>query len=377
LENLLGAFADSAVLFPLLASLSLQGGFSGPTLLATAGGAYLAAAWIFRIPMPVQPLKAIAIASLAMGASRTEIQLSGLLLGLFCLALSVPVVERFAQKIPVSLIQALQLALGIILFRQGLKLALNFSVDEVWKWNGMGTWALTGILLIGSWLTKQPFLGLVAVLGLGWAVATANSGTGDPRGPSILSAVAAPETLRISIVLSLVFPQLALTFFNSVLGTKDAAQRYFGPAAERVTIARLLRSIGFGNVLVAMVGGLPFCHGSGGLTAHYRGGARHWSSNLFIGITLLLFALIQFLRASHSLLQYPAPLLASLLMTIGILHVTLIKTTWQSSVMGKTLLIASGITALWTQNILWVLGLAVFIEVLFALNQRKTRWAVL
>src|SRR5690606_37983249 len=96
--------------------------------------------------------------------------------------------------------------------------------------------------------------------------------------------------LRYDIILALVLPQLALTLTNSVVGTEAAARRYFGERAGRVTASRLLRSIGLGNMLVAPLGGLPFCHGSGGVTAHVKGGAQTWHMNLIIGGVLLTLA---------------------------------------------------------------------------------------
>lgn len=86
--NIAGAFADGAVLFPILAALAIQAGMDGNTLLLSSGLAYLAAGFIFRVPMSVQPLKSVAVTALAIGASATEIGASGALVGLICLLLS-------------------------------------------------------------------------------------------------------------------------------------------------------------------------------------------------------------------------------------------------------------------------------------------------
>jgi SulP family sulfate permease len=44
-----------------------------------------------------------------------------------------------------------------------------------------------------------------------------------------------------------------------------------------------------GNFLSALLGGMPICHGAGGLAAHYRFGARSAGSNLMIGAVFILF----------------------------------------------------------------------------------------
>ena len=79
--NFFGAFADTAVLLPLLATLSIHNGMSFSFLLASAGFLYIFSGYIYKIPMSIQPLKSIAIAGIALGASSLEIRISAALIG--------------------------------------------------------------------------------------------------------------------------------------------------------------------------------------------------------------------------------------------------------------------------------------------------------
>jgi SulP family sulfate permease len=45
------------------------------------------------------------------------------------------------------------------------------------------------------------------------------------------------------------------------------------------------------NFLSFILGGMPLCHGAGGLAAHYRFGARTGGSNLIIGFIFILLAI--------------------------------------------------------------------------------------
>ncbi len=361
LGNVLGAFADGAILFPLLAALTVQGGFSAPVLLATAGAAYLAGAALFRVPMSVQPLKSIAIAGLALGASHAEVQLSGALLGLACVGLSLLAADRLGDRVPAALVHGLQAGLGVLLVVQGAKSAAVYVDDLPWL---AALAAFTLAMLALTWFVELPVLGLVATGGLAYAVF-------GPAGPTAAAPVAA-SGLRAGMVAALVFPQLALTLGNSVIATRDVARRYFGARAERVTLRRLLRSIGVGNLLSASVGGLPWCHGSGGLTAHVKGGATHWLSNVVVGTTLLVFAGVELLGGRVSL-AYPRPLLASMLTTIGVFHLLLAKPTWARGLPGKLkLLVACGVAAA-TQNMLEVLAAGIALDGAFALAARAAR----
>jgi presenilin-like A22 family membrane protease len=94
-------------------------------------------------------------------------------------------------------------------------------------------------------------------------------------------------------------------------------------------------------------------------------------ANVFIGGTLLLFASFQWLKGGFSL-QYPLWLLASLLITVGIFHLMLAKPTWETTG-GKIQMIASGITAVCTQNMLGVLGVACALEMMISFKQRRAQ----
>jgi SulP family sulfate permease len=89
-----------------------------------------------------------------------------------------------------------------------------------------------------------------------------------------------------------VLPQLPMTVGNAIISNTDVAHGYFGKQAVRVTNRSSSISQGIANVCASVFGGMPMCHGAGGLAAHYRFGARTGGSNLIIGITLLILALI-------------------------------------------------------------------------------------
>ena len=91
---------------------------------------------------------------------------------------------------------------------------------------------------------------------------------------------------------ALVLPQLPLTFGNSIVATADAERSYFGARADRVRPARLAASIGIANGLAGLSGAMPVCHGAGGVTAHFRLGARTPFATLGTGVLFLFVSLI-------------------------------------------------------------------------------------
>ena len=355
--NITGAFADGAILFPLLAALVWQTGMNGAILLATAGAAYIMAGLVFRVPMSVQPLKSVVVAALALGASAAEIHISGLTVGLACLALSFCYADRLAAIVPRHLVQGLQLGLGIILMMKGIKWGMDGLSDPLFS---IAVFALlAGGIIWASRRSSLPVMGWLATGGLLMAIVFAFK-----AGPAVpFPFVPEQAGFRFDVILALVLPQLALTLTNSVVATHDVAQRYFGPAAQRVRPSRLLRSIGIGNVLSAAIGGLPFCHGSGGLTAHMKGGAKSWHMNLVIGGFLLFLAVISVFFGMSFIPAYPKILMATLIFATGYFHMQLAAPGWKTPPL-RIVLVLMGLTALLTQNMLLVLLAGIVVEIL-------------
>jgi MFS superfamily sulfate permease-like transporter len=348
-----GAFADGAILFPLLAALSLQTGMDGGMLLATAGAAYIAAGWLYRVPMAVQPLKSVVVAALAIGATAAEVGLSGFIVGICCFALSFCGANRLAALAPRHLVHGLQMALGIMLLTKGTQVGWAVPEDH-----GKAAFAALAIAVVFfSGRTERPVMGWIAAAGILAGVYFAQNGVGSA------GAVEARSEIHLKTILALALPQMVLTLANSVVGTHDAASRYFGAAARRVTPKRLLRSIGIGNIIAAPLGGMPFCHGAGGLTAHVKGGARSWRMNLVIGGTLISLAAISFVLPAPLIPAYPKVLMAALLVATGWFHMRLAEPSWKTPALRGTLAVM-GVTAIATQDMLWVLGAGVACEML-------------
>jgi SulP family sulfate permease len=139
-------------------------------------------------------------------------------------------------------------------------------------------------------------------------------------------AVAAPSLsdLQAALVL-LVIPQIPLTLGNAVFATTDTAKAYFGPKAKRVTPKALLTTMGVTNLGAGLLGGMPICHGSGGLTAHFRLGARTGGAGLIIGVCLLAMALFLDGNVLPVLSLIPYPVLAVLVVFVAVQHCLLLR----------------------------------------------------
>ena len=96
----------------------------------------------------------------------------------------------------------------------------------------------------------------------------------------------------------LAIPQMPMTVGNAVLANADLSREYFGDASRRVTNRALCISMALANFGSFLLGGMPMCHGAGGLAARYRFGARTAGSNIMIGTAFILLAIF---LGGHSL----------------------------------------------------------------------------
>ena len=146
----------------------------------------------------------------------------------------------------------------------------------------------------------------------------------------------------------------------------DLAHEYFGERAWRVTPSRVCLSAGIGNVASALLGGMPMCHGAGGLTAHVRLGARTAGMNLVLGGALVATGLFFAAQVPVLLGLLPVWVLGAFLAYAGLRHAWLV-----SDLRGPSLLIAivTGALGAWTGNLAITAGLALVAE-------HGRRWAL-
>jgi hypothetical protein len=80
----------------------------------------------------------------------------------------------------------------------------------------------------------------------------------------------------------LALPQVPLTLGNAIIGMKEENNRLFPDRA--VTVKGVATSTGIMNLFGAAVGGVPVCHGAGGMAAHTSFGARTGGSSIIVGV---------------------------------------------------------------------------------------------
>lgn len=321
-----GAVADVGVLVPIAVALIVSNGLSATAVLLPAGLLYIVAALSYGLPIPVQPLKAFGAIAIAKGLGSDEIAAGALLMGIVFVVLGrLHLLDAAARAFPKALIRGVQLTVGLLF----LKIAWGLVLDPPQSFAEHalpGVWALplaaAGVVAA---LTLRRFpVSLVLVIVGGFVMVALGAGDAG-LGPSEVAIPSIDWATMGTAFTVLVLPQLPLSFANSCLATADAARVYFGEKGRAVRPGRLATTFGSANLLAGAIGGMPVCHGAGGLTAHVAFGARTGGAPFAMGIALLVLALGFGTGLAALLTVFPLPILAALLATAGLLHIGLLR----------------------------------------------------
>ena len=329
-----GSLGDLGTLIPLTVAMILINGLSATTVFLMVGVFYIVTGLYFKLPIPVQPLKVVAAISIASPLLITETVLmaTGIIMGIFLLFLAFTgIMDWLARIFTKPIIRGIQLGLGFILLTKGINFILKSELfintqdtNEITNWLSTNTLiGILSILIVILLISNKKFPAALVIVTAGILLGI---GFGALRETEIALGPVPVKTLTfnyqdfLNAFILLVIPQIPLTIGNAILGTADACQTFFreDKNAEKVTPRNLSLSMGLMNILIGFFGGIPLCHGAGGLAAHYRFGARTGGSNIMIGLIFILIALLFGQIAISLLSMIPNAILGTLLFFAGI-----------------------------------------------------------
>ena len=118
-----GAFGDIGTDLPLIVGLIAFCGFDAASVCIVFGLLQVATGFLYGIPMPVQPLKAMAVIMLAQRLSPGTMAGGGLVIGITMLLLAAThSLDWIARVIPLAVVRGIQLGLGLMLARSAAHL---------------------------------------------------------------------------------------------------------------------------------------------------------------------------------------------------------------------------------------------------------------
>ncbi|RJP69701.1 MAG: hypothetical protein C4532_10505 [Candidatus Abyssobacteria bacterium SURF_17] len=308
LRELAGSMGDFGTLFPLAIGYIAICGMNPTGLLVMMGLTNVVTGLAYRLPMPIEPMKVLAVMAIAEAWSPSLIYASGFAMGIVWAVFAlIGLMDLIAKYTPKSVVRGVQTALGVLLAREGLKL--------------VSTWWLLGIVavLIVLIFRKNRYAPAAIVLVvLGLAIMGFNGDFERVAGPRLTLPPFTSFSLREvwdSLVLG-GFAQIPLTATNAIIATSALITHYWPD--RRVTERRLSLNHGLMNLVVPFFGGMPLCHGSGGLAGQYYFGARTGGTNIIEGIIEIGLGL--FLAASIATIfaTFPKAIIGAMMFLVGI-----------------------------------------------------------
>ncbi|MBI5478652.1 MAG: sulfate transporter [Deltaproteobacteria bacterium] len=301
---------------PLLVGMSAQNGLSFSAALFFAGLLNVVTGLTFAIPMAVQPMKAIAAVALTEGLTVPQILAAGVSVSVVILLLGVTgLVDWLNRVIPKAVVRGLQLALGLSLLMKALQMVAGTRVAI--GADSYLTGVLAALLVLALFFSRRVPAALV-LFGAGIVLAMWK----DPR---VLGSLGVGITLPhftppawddfATSFPKAALPQIPLTTLNSVIAVCALSIDLFPdrPARPR----RVAISVGLMNLVAAWFGGMPMCHGAGGLAGQYRFGARTNGSILVLGVVKMAVA-VSFGASLMTLCRaFPASILGVMLAFSG------------------------------------------------------------
>ncbi len=300
---------------------------------------YILTGLYFGITVPVQPMKVIGAYAIAAEMSVQQIQASTILMAGALLLIAVTgTMNAIGRYTPKSVIRGVQLSTGVLLMVQGVKMMMGTSTLQLLHKMSEPYLTIQSIgplpigILIGSlgFLITLFFLnnkklpaGLIIIfIGICIGLLFGNSQNFDKIQPGFFIPEWMPYQFPLKMdfsfaIFALVLPQIPMTLGNAVIANADLSKDYFGKKAKKMTYKALCLSMVIGNMISFLVGGMPVCHGAGGLAAHYSFGARTAGSNFIIGAILILLVILFGKGILSFLFLIPMSILGVLLLFAG------------------------------------------------------------
>lgn len=297
-----GALGDSITVFPLLVALAATTTVSLAHALVGFGIFQVVWGVVYGLPLSIEPMKALVGLAIVGTLSYPELAGAGLLAGIVLLLLGrAGLVGRLQGVVGEPVVRGIQLAVALLLLEAAVDLSLaNPPI------------AFAGLALVGAFVAvgyrRASALGVLAIGGF---AAIAVAGVPAPRVPTIALFPAGAPSMT-GAALEGTIAQLGMTLGNAAIATSLLC----GDLYDRdVSPDDLSRSMGVTCLAAIPLGGIPMCHGSGGLAGKHAFGARTGGANVLLGIAYLLAALV---AGAALLAAFPIALLGVLLAIVAV-----------------------------------------------------------
>ena len=308
MRELAGAMGDFGTLLPLAVGYISVCGLNPAGLLVAIGMANVLTGLAYRLPMPIEPMKVIAVIAIAQQWQPSMIYSAGFAMGIIWLLFSIAgIMDRITALTPISVVQGIQIALGVLLAVEALNLIAP-------------SWLLGAVCVIIVLVLKDnpyaPAAVVLVALGIGIMYLRGQLGSLDFTGPALPALTLFNPGAILQSMVGAGFAQIPLTAANAVIATVALIKSYW-PERD-IRPAQLTLSTGLMNLGSSFIGGMPMCHGAGGLAGQYYFGARTGGANLIEGFLEIGLGILFAGSIATIFARFPLPVIGAMMLLVGI-----------------------------------------------------------
>ena len=225
----------------------------------------------------------------------------------------------FTAVIPIPIVKGIQMGAGL-----SLVISAGTSLLQPLGWLRPNVadnliWVLFAFvaLLLTQKLPRVPYALLTFIIGLALSMLTAGW-HGFPSfklwyPDTFVPSWTAFETGALDAGLG----QIPLTTLNSIVAVSYLSADLL-PYTTTPSVTSIGLSVAFMNLIGGWFGAMPVCHGSGGLAAQYRFGARSGSSVIILGLAKIILGFLFGETLVGLLRDYPKGLLGVMVLAAGL-----------------------------------------------------------
>jgi xanthine/uracil/vitamin C permease (AzgA family) len=307
LRELAGSMGDYGTLFPLAIGYIAICGLNPAGFLVMMGLTNIIIGHVYKLPVPLQPMKVLAVVAIAQQWSPSMIYASGFAMGIIWLLFTVTgIMNLIARVTPHSVIRGIQVSIGVLLA------ITAFKMVSTW-------WSIGVVSLIVALVLRKNHLApsAIVLMFLGVAIVVIKGKINEVDYPSLnlppLTGFSLKEVWQTLLLAG--FAQIPLTATNAVLATSSLIKTYWPekPVSER----QLSFNMGIINVIMPFFGGMPMCHGAGGLAGQHYFGARTGGAKIIEGLIEISLGVFFASSIARLFSIFPEAIIGAMMLLVG------------------------------------------------------------
>lgn len=291
LQEISGSLGDLGTFLPFIIGLSKLNVVSINNSLFFAGLLNFITGFMWNSPMPVQPMKSIGAVALSGDLNSQEVIVAGIATGTFIMFVGITkIIDKVNKYVSLYIIYGIQIGLGLKMATNGFKYIINSNLIE--KIIGISICIVSYFII--NFKNKIPVALFVTLIGLIYSIIKYVNLKDNINYKFILPfEINTIQTINsthiVNGILNGAIPQIPLTLLNSCISVKKLHDDIF--PENIIPLTEIASSVGLMNILTCPFGGIPMCHGAGGLAGQYKFGARCGISEMFLGTIKMIISL--------------------------------------------------------------------------------------